>query len=116
MEHVLEELNKTPGIIGSFIVDHDGIIIVSDVAAGANAEASSALISALTNAAQKSLTRLEAGSLGTAFFEMDEQKVFLQATDIGHLVALAAHDANLGLVRLELRQAARRLGGAVAAR
>jgi predicted regulator of Ras-like GTPase activity (Roadblock/LC7/MglB family) len=116
MEHVLEDLNKTPGLIGSFVVDSDGIIVVSDVAAGADAEQASALISALTNAANKSLSRLAAGTLTSAFFELDEQKVLLQATDVGHLVALAEPDANLGLLRLELRQAARRLAAESIAR
>ena len=109
MQHTLEDLNKTPGIVGSFVVDDDGIIVASDVSLGADAEQASALISALTNAADKSLTRLGAGSLGSAFFEMMEQKVFLQATPVGNLVALAEPNANLGLVRLEMRRAAQSL-------
>jgi predicted regulator of Ras-like GTPase activity (Roadblock/LC7/MglB family) len=113
MEQILEELNKTPGIMGSFVVDSDGIIVASDVSTAADAEKASALVSALINAAEKSLGRLGGGSLSTAFFEMGEWKIFLQATDVGHLVALAEPDANLGLLRLELRHAAQRLAAPV---
>jgi predicted regulator of Ras-like GTPase activity (Roadblock/LC7/MglB family) len=52
--------------------------------------------------------------LSSAFFEMEEHKVFLQATEVGHLVALADPDANLGLIRLEIKQAAERLHASVA--
>lgn len=109
MEHVLEELNKTPGILGSFVVDADGIVVASDISTAADAEQCSALVSALINAAQKSLSRLGGGALTSAFFEMGAWKIFLQATEVGHLAALAEPTANLGLLRLELRQAARRL-------
>ena len=45
---------------------------------------------------------------------MENQKVFLQKTGVGSLVALAEPDSNLGLVRMELRQAAKRLDQGVA--
>jgi predicted regulator of Ras-like GTPase activity (Roadblock/LC7/MglB family) len=113
MQATLEELNKTPGIVGSFIVDSDGIVVTSDVPADADAETCAALVAALKSSADKSLSRLGSGELTTAFFEMEAQKVFLHATGVGSLVALAEPDANLGLVRMELRQAARRLDQSV---
>jgi predicted regulator of Ras-like GTPase activity (Roadblock/LC7/MglB family) len=115
MEQVLEELNKTPGIVGSFVVDRDGIIVASDVSTGADAEQCSALVSALINSAEKTLARLGGGALTTAFFELGDWKVFLQATEVGHIVALAEPSANLGLLRLELRQAGQRLTAAAPA-
>lgn len=114
MQATLEELNKTPGIVGAFVVDSDGIIIASDVPSDADAETCAALVAALKSSADKSLNRLGSGGLSTAFFEMEMQKVFLHATDVGSLVALAEPDANLGLVRMELRQAAKRLDQGVA--
>ena len=72
MELILEELNKAAGVIGSFIVDSDGIVVASDVSISADAEQCSALVSALTNSAEKMLIRLGGGALTTAFFEMDQ--------------------------------------------
>lgn len=109
MELVLEDLNKTAGIVGSFVVDTDGIVVASDVSVGADIDTCSALVSALTNAADKTLSRMGGGALTSAFFEMEQWKIFLHATPVGHLVGLADPEANLGLIRLEMRQAAQRL-------
>ncbi len=116
MELILEELNKAAGVVGSFIVDSDGIVVASDVSISADAEQCSALVSALTNSAEKMLVRLGGGALTTAFFEMDQWKIFLQTTEVGYLVALAEPSATLGLIRLELNQAGKRLAARAPAR
>jgi hypothetical protein len=116
MELVLEELNRATGVVGSFIVDNDGIVVASDVSVGADAERCSALVSSLTNAAEKALSRLGGGAVTSGFFEMDQWKIFFQKQEIGHLVALAEPTANLGLVRMELKQASKRLAASASTR
>ncbi len=109
MERLLSELNKVPGVIGSFIVAPDGIIVASDFTTDVNDELMGALTSSIINATEKASRKMELGHLQSFLVETDRNRVFFQATKPGFLVCLAAPDANLGLLRVELRTAAERL-------
>ncbi len=109
MERLLAELNKTPGVIGSFVVAPDGIIVASDFTADVNDELMGALTSSIINSTEKAAKKMDLGSLQGFVVETDRNRVFFQATRSGFLVCLAGPEANLGLVRVELRAAAERL-------
>jgi predicted regulator of Ras-like GTPase activity (Roadblock/LC7/MglB family) len=109
MERTLSELNKTPGVIGSFVVAADGIIVASDFATELNEEMIGALTSSIINATEKATKKMEQGELVSFIVETDRNKLFFNSTRSGFLVCVAGPEANLGLVRIEMRAASTRL-------
>ena len=109
MERTLSELNKTPGVIGSFVVAADGIIVASDFTTELNDEIMGALTSSIINATEKATKKMEHGELRSFLIETDRDKLFFNATRSGYLVCVAKPDANLGLVRVEMKAASERL-------
>jgi predicted regulator of Ras-like GTPase activity (Roadblock/LC7/MglB family) len=109
MFDVLEELNRTSGVSGSMLVGRDGIVIASDLQAAMEDETVGALAASITANIQKSLSRLGQPQPQQITIEAENTKMFLADCDIGVLVVLTEKDANLGLVRLEVRNAKRKL-------
>ena len=109
MERTLAELNKTPGVIGSFVVAPDGIIVASDFASELNDEMMGALTSSIINSTEKATKKMEQGELVSFIVETDRNKLFFNSTRSGFLVCVASPDANMGLVRVEMRSASERL-------
>ncbi|HMX62588.1 MAG TPA: roadblock/LC7 domain-containing protein [Candidatus Sumerlaeota bacterium] len=109
MDRILAELNKTPGVIGSFVVAADGIIVASDFATELNDEMMGALTSSIINSTEKATKKMEQGDLVSFIVETDTNKMFFNATRSGFLVCVANPEANLGLVRVEIRAAAEKL-------
>lgn len=109
MDRLLSELNKVPGVIGTFIVAPDGIIVASDFASDINDELMGALTSSIINTTEKASRKMDLGTLQGFIIETDRHRIFFQATRSGFLVCLSGPDANLGLLRVELRSASDRL-------
>lgn len=109
MERVLADLNKTPGILGSFVVAEDGIMIASDFMAEVNADVVGALASSIINSAKKVIQKLNQGDMNSLFLETDKNKIFFQSTKNGFLVAIASTDANIGLLRVEMKLSAQKI-------
>ena len=109
MERTLAELNKTPGVVGSFVVGADGIIVASDFTSELNDEMMGALTSSIINSTEKATKKMEQGELVSFIIETDRNKLFFNSTRSGFLVCVARQDANLGLVRVEMRAASERL-------
>jgi len=110
MEDILKDLNKSSsGIIGSLLVGPDGIPIAADFSSPMNDEMIAALVSSITNAANKVIQKLTQEEMQSFIIETDTNKIFLQNSSMGYLVTLANNDANLGLVRVEIKSAAQRL-------
>ncbi|CAN5424212.1 roadblock/LC7 domain-containing protein [soil metagenome] len=109
MDRILAELNKTPGVIGSFVVAADGIIVASDFATELNDEMMGALTSSIINSTEKATKKMEQGELVSFIVETDTNKMFFNSTRSGFLVCVASPEANLGLVRVEIRSAAEKL-------
>ncbi len=111
MEQILAELNKTPGVIGSFVVAADGIIVASDYATELNDEMMGALTSSIINSTEKAIRKMEQGELISFIVETETSRLFFNASRSGFLVCVASTDANLGLVRMEMRGSVERLNG-----
>jgi predicted regulator of Ras-like GTPase activity (Roadblock/LC7/MglB family) len=111
MYQILEELNKTSGITGSMIVGRDGIVIASDLDTSLEEEAVGALAASITTNIQKSLDRLQQTSLSQVTIEAGSGKLFFSDAGIGILVVTAARDVNIGLIRLEIRNAISKMSG-----
>lgn len=109
MERILSELNKAPGILGSFIVGRDGIIIASDSTSGLNDELMGALASSIINTTEKAAEKLSHGEIESIVLEAQKNKLLFLNTRAGFLVVLTTEEANLGLVRVEMKSAGSKL-------
>jgi len=109
MDRLLSEMNKVPGVIGSFVVAPDGIIVASDFTTDVNDELMGALTSSIINATEKATRKMELGTLHGFIVETEQNRLLFQVSRAGFLVCLATPEANLGLLRVELRSACERL-------
>ncbi len=111
MEHILGELNKTSDVVGSFVVANDGIIVVSDLQSEIDAEMIGALISSVIRASRQVVDKMEYGDMKTFMLEAEKNKLFFSRCKFGFLVVVTGPEANLGLIRVESRNAIRKLEG-----
>jgi uncharacterized protein len=113
MDRILAELNKIPGVVGSFVVAPDGIIVASDYATELKDELIAALTSSIINSTEKATKKMEQGELVSFIIETDTNKLFFNSTRMGFLVSVSNPDANLGLIRVEIRAAAEKLNAVI---
>lgn len=106
MYEILEELNKTTGVTGSMIVGKDGIVIAADLDTQLQDEAVGALAASIVSTVQKSMSRLSKDALKQVTVEASGGKLFLTDAGIGILAVTTDPQVNVGLIRLEIRNAA----------
>lgn len=109
MYQILEELNKTVGINGSMIVGKDGIIIAADLNANLQDETVGALAASIVDTVKKSMERLSNENLKQITVEASKGKLFLTDVGIGILAVTTDPQVNVGLVRLEIKNAAEKI-------
>lgn len=109
MYQILEELNKTSGITGSMIVGRDGIVIAADLNSQAEEETVGALAASITSNIQKSMNRLQQTALSQVTIEAGSGKLFMSDAKVGLLVVTAEPDVNIGLIRLEIKNAVNKI-------
>ena len=105
MYQVLSELNRTPGITGSMVVGNDGIVIAADLDENLEGDTVGALAASITSNIQKSLERMQSSGLSQVTIEAENGKLFFSDTPVGVLVVTAQTDVNIGLIRLEIKNA-----------
>lgn len=91
------------------IVGKDGIVIASDLDTSFEEEAVGALAASITSNIQKSMDRLEQRPLNQVTIEAGSGKLFFSDAGIGLLVVTAESDVNIGLIRLEIKNAISRI-------
>lgn len=109
MYQVLSDLNKTPGVTGSMVVGNDGIVIAADLDAAFEDETVGALAASITANIQKSLERLKTSPWAQVTIEADNAKLFFTDAGLGILVVTTEKVVNIGLIRLEIKNALERL-------
>ncbi len=105
MYQILEGLNKTSGITGSMVVGDDGIVIAADLNTQIEEETVGALAASITTNITKSLERLGSRPLSQVTIEAENAKLFFCDATIGILVVVTEPAVNIGLVRLEIKNA-----------
>lgn len=109
MFQILEELNKTAGINGSMIVGKDGIVIAADMKTNLQDETVGALAASIVDTVKKSMERLSNENLRQITVEASKGKLFLTDVGIGILAVTTDPQVNVGLVRLEIKNAAEKI-------
>lgn len=111
MYNVLSELNKTSGIKGSMLVGSDGIIIAADLDAQMEDEAVGAMSASIVSNVGKAMERIKSESPAQITVEAENGKLFLADAGIGILTVVAEKNVNIGLVRLEVKNAISKING-----
>ena len=109
MHEVLSELNKTTGITGSMVVGNDGIVIAADLQENLEDDTIGALAASITSNIHKSLQRLQTSPLKQVTIEADDAKLFFTDAGLGILVVTTEKEVNIGLIRLEIKNAISKL-------
>lgn len=109
MYDVLAQLNKTSGVTGSLVVGNDGIVIAADLNSQTDDDTVGALASSIATTVRKSLDAMQSGEFAQVTVESDNRKMFLSNAGIGTLVVTTEPRVNIGLVRLEIRNAIEQL-------
>jgi predicted regulator of Ras-like GTPase activity (Roadblock/LC7/MglB family) len=111
MYNVLGELNKTSGVKGSMLVGSDGIIIAADLDSRLEDEAVGAMAASIVSNINKALERLKQQNLEKVTIEADAGKIFLSDAGIGILAVVTEPHINVGLIRLEIKNAILQIKG-----
>lgn len=109
MYQILGGLNKTSGITGSLLVGSDGIIIAADLDTRFQDETVGALAASIVSTVDRSLEKLQSTPFKQVTIEAEKGKLFLTDVGIGVLVVTTEPDVNVGLVRLEIKNAQQRI-------
>jgi len=109
MYEVLSELNKTTGVTGSMVVGNDGIVIAADLDTSFEGETIGALAASISAHIQKSLDRLNTRPMRQVTIEAENGKLFFTDAGVGILVVTTEKDVNIGLIRLEIKNAIEKL-------
>ena len=111
MFNVLSELNKTSGVRGSMLVGADGIIIAADLESTLEDDTVGALSASIVANVSKAMERLNNESPRQITVEAEHGKLFLADAGLGILTVIAEKDVNVGLVRLEIKNALSKIRG-----
>ena len=109
MYQILGGLNKTSGITGSLLVVSDGIIIAADLDTRFQDETVGALAASIVSTVDRSLEKLQSTPFRQVTIEAEKGKLFLTDVGIGVLVVTTEPDVNVGLVRLEIKNAQQKI-------
>jgi predicted regulator of Ras-like GTPase activity (Roadblock/LC7/MglB family) len=99
VHEIVQGLARLPSMRGALVVAADGFVIAAAVPDGVAVEPLAALAATLGRDLEVGATRLGRGAFQTAMFSADDGTMFLAATPIGFVVALAEPQANLQTVR-----------------
>jgi predicted regulator of Ras-like GTPase activity (Roadblock/LC7/MglB family) len=103
---VLDRVSRVPGVRGVLVVDAQaGVPVVAEVEDGVADSAVAALATALFRRAARAAEGSEFGHLDALQLEAEGGHVVVAGAGELLLVAVAAGDAQLGLLRLEVQRA-----------
>ena len=102
---IVEGLGRLHWLRGALVVSPDGFVIASEVPPAVAVEPLAALAATLGRDLEVGASRMGHGAFQTALFSADDGTVFLAASRIGFVVALAEPQANLQSLRSALSEA-----------
>jgi predicted regulator of Ras-like GTPase activity (Roadblock/LC7/MglB family) len=113
MRRIVEDLIRVDGVIGSLLVGKDGLVVASTLMDEEDAEILGAMSAAVFGEIDKATRRIGVGMLMDSIIDAEQGSILmLEARDL-ILVAITQRMVNLGLVKMEMRRAAKRIGEAV---
>ena len=108
---VLDALTRQRGVSACLVVSgEDGIAVDSNLQFGQDGNRISALTASLYRKARQSSHAAGLGATGFMQLEADDGRLCILGGTELLLVVVAERDANVGLIRVEMRRAAEQLG------
>ncbi len=113
MRRIVEDLIRVEGVIGSLLVGKDGLVVASTLMDEEDAEVLGAMSAAAFGEIDKATQRIGVGRLVDSIIDAEQGSILmLEARDL-ILVVITQRMVNLGLVKMEMRRASKRIGEAV---
>lgn len=108
MEQILEKLGQTSGITGCFLAGLDGLVVAGELRNGRDKDLLAATASDLYRDVSSAFEKIDDAVTQTVAIERTSEKIFIHRIEGTEtlLVALSEPRINLGLVRMEIQQAA----------
>ncbi len=113
MRHIVEDLIRVDGVIGSLLVGRDGLVIASTLLEDEDAEVLGAMSAAVFGEIDKATKRIGIGVLVDAIIDAKDGSILLLESRDVILTVVTQRMVNLGLVKMEMRRAAKRINEAV---
>ncbi|GAB4109469.1 MAG: roadblock/LC7 domain-containing protein [Roseiflexaceae bacterium] len=113
MRRIVEGLIRVEGVIGSLLVGKDGLVVASTLMDEEDAEILGAMSAAVFGEIDKSTKRIGVGTLIDAIIDAEQGSILMLESRDLILVVITQRMVNLGLVKMEMRRAAKRIGEAV---
>ena len=109
MKSILENLNRSVGVIGSAVMTNDGMVVTSAMTHAAKEEVLAAIGSSLVISAQKSLKSLHDAALQLMTIDGSRGKIVI--VNAGSVFLLAITDSTIALdqTMLDIRAAVKKL-------
>jgi len=110
IKKVLHDLKKIGGIDSSAVVTRDGLLVVSDISEGVDAETFAAMSATMVGAAETAMGEVRTGNPERVIVESETVKIIsMGAGPKTLLIVLTESEAPLGLVLLKMGEAAEKI-------
>lgn len=113
MRRIVEDLIRVEGVIGSLLVGKDGLVVASTLLDEEDAEILGAMSAAVFGEIDKATKRIGVGTLVDSIIDAKDGSILLLEAKELILVVITQRSVNLGLVKMEMRRAAKRISEAV---
>jgi Uncharacterized distant relative of homeotic protein bithoraxoid, COG2018 len=113
MRRIVEDLIRVDGVIGSLLVGKDGLVVASTLLDEEDAEILGAMSAAVFGEIDKATRRLGVGNLVDSIIDAKDGSILMLEAKELILVVITQRTVNLGLVKMEMRRAAKRISEAV---
>ena len=109
MKSILENLNRSVGVVGSAVVTPDGMLVESAIADGRDQEALAAIASSLVQSIGRSLRNLSGAALGVMTIDGSRGKIVLVNAGRAFLLVITDSALALDTALLDVRVAVERV-------
>lgn len=113
MRRIVEDLIRVDGVIGSLLVGRDGLVVASTLMDEEDAEILGAMSAAVFGEIDKATKRIGVGTLVDSIIDAEKGSILMLEANQLILVVITQRMVNLGLVKMEMRRASKRISEAV---
>lgn len=111
MGKILTDMLEIDGVIGTIVVDKDGLVIESAMKKNLDREAIAGVLHELVSAIKLIGDQFGSGDLKEAILEYKNARMFVNPiTESYYLILIGDSNLNLGRIKLELRKVLPKLG------
>ncbi|MCD6088627.1 roadblock/LC7 domain-containing protein [Candidatus Bathyarchaeota archaeon] len=106
---ILEEFKEIAGLLGSAVVDNDGLTIFADLPWSKKPERIGSIISRLLQLANRSAEEADIGQLKNVILEGERGRIVACNEGNFLLIAFSNKEAALGMIKIEIEESAKKI-------